>query len=92
MNAQYLLLFSVVMTFLVFVYQRTESKKRLTVLLLLFVPAILIRNWIVYRDLDSEGITALGIALLLNFVFWVLIGRYNPVGSSDEIQVLGMDD
>ena len=92
MNTQYFLLFTVVMTLLVFIYQRTESKKRFTVLLLLFIPGLLIRNWIVYRDLNTEGITALGIALLLNLIFWVLIGRYNPVGSSDEIQVLGMDD
>lgn len=80
------------MTFLIFLYQRTESKKRLAVLLILFIPALLIRNWIVYRGLDSEGLTALIISLVLNFLFWALIGRYNPVGSSDDIQVLGMDD
>jgi hypothetical protein len=31
-------------------------------------------------------------ALVLNLIFWVLIGRYNPPGSSDAIKVLGMDD
>jgi hypothetical protein len=31
-------------------------------------------------------------ALVLNLLFWVLIGRYNPTGSSDAIKVLGMDD
>ena len=42
--------------------------------------------------LHREAWLALGIALVLNFFFWALIGRYNPVASSDEIQVIGMDD
>jgi hypothetical protein len=32
------------------------------------------------------------VALVVNFLFWLLIGRYNPVGSSEDIQVLGLDD
>jgi hypothetical protein len=31
-------------------------------------------------------------ALIFNFLFWFLIGRYNPPGSSDDIKVLGMND
>ncbi len=31
-------------------------------------------------------------ALLLNLLFWILIGRSNPPGSSDSIKVFGMDD
>jgi predicted cobalt transporter CbtA len=31
-------------------------------------------------------------ALIFNLLFWVLIGRSNPPGSSDSIKVLGMDD
>jgi hypothetical protein len=31
-------------------------------------------------------------ALVLNFLFWFVIGRYNPPRSSDEIKVLGMND
>ncbi len=92
MDTNYLIFFTIIMSFLLFLFQRTESKKRITVLIVMAIPALLIRNWIVFRDLESEGIIALFIALLLNFFFWVLIGRYNPVGSSDDIQVLGMDD
>jgi hypothetical protein len=31
-------------------------------------------------------------ALVLNWLFWFLIGRYNPPRSSDAIKVLGMND
>jgi hypothetical protein len=31
-------------------------------------------------------------ALIINLLFWVLIGRSNPPGSSDSIKVLGMND
>lgn len=92
MNTEYLLTFTVLIGLLLLIMQRTEAKRRLMVMLLLLIPAILIRNWINYRDLEREGWVALGIALVLNLAFWWLIGRYNPVGSSDDIQVLGMDD
>jgi len=36
--------------------------------------------------------TAVVWALVLNFIFWALIGRYNPPGSSDEIKVIGLKD
>lgn len=31
-------------------------------------------------------------AFVFNGIFWVLIGRSNPPGSSDSIKVLGMND
>lgn len=33
-------------------------------------------------------------SLVMSFLFWVLIGRYNPVGNKDEegIKVYGLDD
>lgn len=42
--------------------------------------------------IHREAWIALVLALVLNFSFWLFIGRYNPVHSSDEIQVIGMDD
>ena len=92
MNIQYLLTFSLLFTLLLLMIQRTESTKRRIVILVMVIPAILIRNWVVYRDQETEALVALGIALLLNFMFWILIGRYNPVGSSEQIRVLSMDD
>jgi ABC-type polysaccharide/polyol phosphate export permease len=31
-------------------------------------------------------------AIVMNILFWILIGRSNPPGTSDSIQVFGMDD
>ncbi|HVO42601.1 MAG TPA: hypothetical protein VMT34_08260 [Aggregatilineales bacterium] len=35
---------------------------------------------------------AIGTAIVFNIFFFLLIGRYNPPGSSDNIVVLGMND
>ncbi len=43
---------------------------------------------IAYNTLNLSLLTA----VMLNIVFWVLIGRSNPPGTSDAIQVYGMDD
>ncbi|NDJ62989.1 MAG: hypothetical protein GYB67_17850 [Chloroflexi bacterium] len=72
--------------------QRAEPKRRLLVAVITLLVGVLVRNYTFYRDVHTEAWVALGAALLLNFLFWLLIGRYNPVSSSDEIQVIGMDD
>lgn len=36
-------------------------------------------------------VQALLLAIVVNFLFWALVGRYNPVGSSDSITVIGRD-
>lgn len=74
------------------VVQRTELKRRRFVLIVMFVVLIVI-GWLV-NTLGTwrEAIVAVIISGGLNFLFYVLIGRYNPVGSSDNIRVLGMDD
>lgn len=35
---------------------------------------------------------ALVSAVVINLLFWALVGRYNPPGSSDSIKVYGMDE
>lgn len=92
MNPGYLIVFIVIITTLLMAVQRAEPRKRRIVFLLLLIPAYLLRNFAIYRDAVTEGWIALIVSLLLSFLFWALIGRYNPVRSSDEIQVLGMDD
>lgn len=74
------------------IIQRAEPKKRLIVFLTFSILFALIRDWVMSRDAVKEGWVGLILAILLNFLFWVLIGRYNPVRSSDEIKVLGLDD
>lgn len=92
MNTEYLVIYTIVLGVLIFFIQRTEAKRRLVVLIIMGIPFLLLRNLAVFRDVEREAWIGLAIALVLNFLFWVLIGRYNPVGSSDQIQVLGMDD
>jgi len=92
MNVSQLITLTIIISLLMFLFQRTEASKRLIVIFTMIIPIILIRNFAVYRDIETEAWTALVISFVLNFLFWVLIGRYNPVKSSDEIRVLGMDD
>jgi len=77
---------------ILFVIQRTEAKrKRIVSFVMFFVLLVLL--WLInIRGAWGEAVLGLIIAAVLNFLFYVLIGRYNPVGSSDDIHVLGMDD
>ncbi len=77
---------------IIFVIQRTEAKRRRIVLVVMFL-VLLVLGWLVnIRGAWGEAVIGLLIALFLNGLFYILIGRYNPVGSSDDIHVLGMDD
>ncbi|HYO88134.1 MAG TPA: hypothetical protein VER79_05765 [Candidatus Limnocylindrales bacterium] len=72
--------------------QRSERRRRLIVFLAFLVVGELIRRYAFYRNAHTEVWTALIIALVLNTMFWLFIGRYNPPHSSEEIQVIGLDD
>ena len=89
MNGQALLGLTVVFALLMLMIQRAEPKRRRVTALLVLVGAELVRRYMVYRGWAAEGTLALALALILNAVFWVLIGRSNPPHSSDEIEVLG---
>ncbi len=74
------------------VIQRTEARRRRVVMGIMFL-VLLVLGWLInIRVAWGEAVIGLVIAAILNFLFYVLIGRYNPVGSSDDIRVLGMDD
>ncbi len=75
-----------------FIIQRAESRRRLFVAVIMLVVLELVRRYTWYRDVHAEALTALFFALLINFIFWLFIGRYNPVANSDDIRVLGLDD
>jgi hypothetical protein len=92
MNGGTMLLLAFGFGTIVFVIQRTEAQRRrgVTIFMLLIVVGIL---WYVgMRQAWGEAVVGLIIALIVNLLFWMFIGRYNPVGSSDSIRVLGMDD
>ena len=73
--------------------QRSEAKRRRLTTLLMAAVGFLFYYWADIRGLSREFIMALIVGLLFNLLFWLLIGRYNPVKDSDDtIQVIGMDD
>ncbi|MCY3945580.1 MAG: hypothetical protein OXF44_04775 [Anaerolineaceae bacterium] len=93
MNAGVILLLTLVLGVMFFLIQRAEKRRRRLVALVMAGLAFLLWYFANFRQLGSEFTASLLLALLLNFLFWLLIGRYNPVGDSDSgIRVLGMDD
>ncbi|MCL4250190.1 MAG: hypothetical protein KJ065_18725 [Anaerolineae bacterium] len=88
----FLLLFGL-FVFILLIFQRIDPKKRLIATLPLIPALIFTYNYINYRNAGGEALLALVLALILSFMFWLLIGRYNRVKSADEtIKVLGLDD
>jgi hypothetical protein len=93
MNWGAFLLLMVVTTAVLLLIQRTEAKRRRLAVVLMLVVAYFAYYWANVRGLNREFAIALIVGVILNLTFWLLIGRYNPVGDSDEtIQVIGMDD
>ena len=86
----FLLLFAT--GFMMLFIQRTERRRRLLVTIGLSVIGVLIIRYVDYRNLHTEAQLAFVVALALNFLFWALIGRYNPPKNSDDMKVLGLDD
>jgi hypothetical protein len=93
MQGNYVLAFTVIFSFLMLLVQRTEARSRRKVFFgIVIITTFVLWNFVERRELQAEVALSVVLALVINFFFWVLIGRYNPVGSSDNIQVLGMDD
>ena len=92
MNLEHLFTLTLIMSFLILLIQRTERKARRLIMMLTLVPGFLLLDFILQRNIETAGLLALFLSLFLNFMFWALIGRYNPVASSDEIKVLGLED
>jgi hypothetical protein len=92
MNIGALILLTLTIGLVLFLVQRTESRRRLVVALIMAGVGLLIQRYANYRALHTEALIAFILALVINLLYWVIFGRYNPPGSSDDIQVLGMDD
>lgn len=92
MDNEYFIIFVVVLSGLLLLIQRTEPSKRRMVIFLMILPIILLRNFAVYREVETEALTALWVAIFLNFLYWLFIGRHIPNKGSEEIKVLGLDD
>jgi hypothetical protein len=87
-----LILLTLTIGILFLIIQRTEKRRRLVVALIMAVIGLLIQRYASYRALHTEALFALMLAATINLLYWIIFGRYNPPGTSDDIQVLGMDD
>jgi hypothetical protein len=92
MSLEHIFTLTIIMSFLILLIQRTERKARRLIIILTLVPSFFLFDFILRRNVEKEGVTALFLSLFLNSLFWVLVGRYNPVPNSDEMKVLGLDD
>lgn len=86
------ILLTVIFGLILLLIQRSERRRRLIVFLLFLVVGEMIRRYAFFRNAHTEVWIGLIIALVLNGLFWLFIGRYNPPGSSEDIQVIGLDD
>ena len=93
MDWNYIGLIAVLVALLLVMIQRTEPKRRRLAVILVIPGLLLIRqNAFLKGDLHEETLLAFVIGIILSLLFWLLIGRYNPVGSDSEVKVIGMDD
>lgn len=93
MDLGYAALIAITVTLLLVLIQRTEKTKRRLVMGFVMICFLVIRhNAFLKGDLHDETLLAFVAGFLLSGLFWLLVGKYNPVGASDEIHVIGMDD
>ncbi len=93
MDWNYVALIAITVASLLVMIQRTVPARRRLALVLVGICLLVIRqNAFIKRDLHEETLLACLLGLALAGLFWLLIGRYNPVKTDDAIKVLGMDD
>lgn len=92
MDVGSLILLALSFTVLFIMVQRAEAKRKRIVRYVVILLMLFIAWYANTTSLQREAIIGFIIAVVISFLFWLLIGRYNPVGSSDDIRVLGMDD
>ncbi len=93
MDWNYTALIAVTATLLFVLIQRTDPKRRrLSIVFVLLCLLVIRQNAFLKGDLHEETLLAVFIGMILSGAFWLLVGRYNPVGADDEIKVMGMDD
>lgn len=93
LNTGTLAVLVVCFAFLLWMFQRTASKYLwLTGLLFVLPVGYLLYEWAANLDRTREFLISIGVSILLNVLYWVVYGRKNPVGPSDQIKVVGMDD
>ena len=93
MDWNYVALIAITAALLLVMIQRTEPKRRRLAVFFVALCFLVIRhNAFIKVELHEETLLAFIIGLVLSALFWLLIGRYNPVDAGDDIQVMGLDD
>ncbi len=93
MDWNYVALIAITVSLLFVLIQRTDPRRRrLSIAVVILCLLVIRHNSFLKSDLHEETLIAFILGLLLSGIFWLLIGRYNPVDTDDDIQVLGMDD
>ena len=92
MDVGSLILLALSFTVLFILVQRAEASRKRIVRVIVVLLILFIAWYANATSLQREALVGFIIAVMISFLFWLLIGRYNPVGSSDDIHVLGMDD
>ncbi len=92
MNTSVLLLLTVVFSGMLLLLQRTQANRRRFVGFLMLPFVLLCWYYANLHQASASAWIALGAAILLNGLFWALVGRYNPVTKSEEIRVYRLDD
>lgn len=91
MGTGYIALVAFVFSLLLIVSQRivTRHQKGFRGFIIFMVILLFLR-----MNRVQENIIGLLIALVVSYLFWLLIGRYNKVGNADDegIKVFGLDD
>jgi len=93
MDWNYVALIAITVTLLFLLIQRTDPRRRrLSIAFVILCLLVIRHNTFLKSDLHEETLIAFILGLVLSSIFWLLIGRYNPVDTNEDIQVMGMDD
>lgn len=76
---------------MIVVVQRTEQRRKMVTLWLMGIAALLTWGRAESLHVTTEGNWSILAALGANFLFWLLINRRFPPGTSDAIEVYGME-
>ena len=71
--------------------QRAEKPSRILVLFTMSFAAFLLWRTAIFYDYHAENNWAVFAAVAANFIFWLTIGQAFPPGTSDSIEVIGME-
>jgi uncharacterized membrane protein len=93
MDTGYIALITTIVIIVLLLVQRTEkSKRRLTWSFAIMSFLIISHNTFLKSDYHEETLIAFIIGFVVSGLFWLFIGKYNPVGTSDDMKVMGLDD